>query len=312
MTKDDRIRALQKLGYSLTEAGFLCLVALHGGYFVRRQFCKFAKGNSQWPVTDLEYKILPKGHAGAFWSRGTLLYRLHSRRLYAAIGERGPHRSRGCHRRISVRPKLMQLDYVLANPGKYLETETEKLDFFHRERGIGMDFFPSKNNCLRNGLKVLKYFPDDFPISISDKPVFVYIDGWEKARPSFETYLHRYAGLFSELKHFRVVFVTIKNRRLLEAEAAFGRAFGHSTDRLLNWLRLETHLRAEQYRALDLAKLDELRTLRNEFRYVDYERLMSISRQGGDEAVIRENPFPAPEFVPCRLADKYQFLGIKV
>ena len=42
MTNEDRIRNLQSLGYTQTEANFLVVAALHSGHFVRPQFCAFA------------------------------------------------------------------------------------------------------------------------------------------------------------------------------------------------------------------------------------------------------------------------------
>ena len=41
MTNSDRINVLEQLGYSEREAAFLNLAALHGGYFLRRQYCEF-------------------------------------------------------------------------------------------------------------------------------------------------------------------------------------------------------------------------------------------------------------------------------
>ena len=41
MTNAERIQALQRLGYTEREAAFLCLAALHGGYFLRRQYAQF-------------------------------------------------------------------------------------------------------------------------------------------------------------------------------------------------------------------------------------------------------------------------------
>jgi hypothetical protein len=45
MTDAERINALQALGYNEREAAFLCLAALHSGYFLRRQYHSFASVN---------------------------------------------------------------------------------------------------------------------------------------------------------------------------------------------------------------------------------------------------------------------------
>lgn len=59
-TDSERIRSLMSLGYIKREAGFLLLVALHSGYFVRRQYQGFAGYRKAQPrVEDAAQQRLP-------------------------------------------------------------------------------------------------------------------------------------------------------------------------------------------------------------------------------------------------------------
>jgi hypothetical protein len=219
----------------------------------------------------------------------------------------------------------MAVDYVLAHPGRYLATEAEKHDCFHRELGIGMDCLPVKiYHSHAKASPVRRYFVDKFPISVSEEPLvsFAYIDEGEIATPAFETYSARYARLFMVLDRFRVAFVTIKEQRFLEAQRTFQRFLPYlnpgehkDMDRLLTWLRLENLVRREQYDVVSLGDLEDLRALRKEFQGVGYERLMDIWSQGGEQAVRHnltgKSHFPAstePELVLCHLPHNYAFL----
>ena len=41
MENDERISRIQSFGYNIPEASFLCAAALHGGFFLRRQYAAF-------------------------------------------------------------------------------------------------------------------------------------------------------------------------------------------------------------------------------------------------------------------------------
>ena len=43
MTESERIRNVTALGYTEREARFMCRAALHGGYFVRRQYLTYSQ-----------------------------------------------------------------------------------------------------------------------------------------------------------------------------------------------------------------------------------------------------------------------------
>jgi hypothetical protein len=69
MTREDRIRALEGFGYTRSEAAFLCLAALHSGYFLRRQFRRFAGASRGYRDDLLIEKILSSKHGQVDTSR---------------------------------------------------------------------------------------------------------------------------------------------------------------------------------------------------------------------------------------------------
>ena len=233
ITAEDRIQALRQLGYTQREAGFLCLAALHSGYFLRRQYCRFIGLVSGRPDDNLVEKLLARGHAREIsTTRGTLLYHLCSRSFYRAIGEED-NRHRRPRPQFAIRHKLMAFDYVLDHRGRYLANEEEKIDFFHRQCGIGMDSLPVKAYGSQGSESpALRYFVDKFPISIlsdssSSPPLvsFSYVDEGEIATPAFATFLRQYQRLMTALDRCRVVFVATRDQRVFEARKTFGRIF---------------------------------------------------------------------------------------
>lgn len=167
MTHEDRVQALPERGYTRREAEFLCLAALHSGYFVRRQYCWFVDLSSGWADDKLVRKLLAKRHARKIpTGRGPILHHLCARRFHTAIDEEN-NRHRRPRPYLAIRNKLMALDYVLGNRERYLATEEEKLEYFHRERGISKDLLPGKNNArTRDGSLIRRYFVEKFLRSV--------------------------------------------------------------------------------------------------------------------------------------------------
>src|SRR6266508_1093437 len=145
LTNNDRIKALQQIGYSEPEAGFLCLAALHGGYCLRRQFTHFLGRQDGGTVTQLTQKVLAQGHARtSTWRQNTQLYHLCARSFYGALGE-PDNRNRRPHEWMQVKNKIMGLDFVLAHRDHvYLATEREKVEYFTGTLKIDLTKLPAK------------------------------------------------------------------------------------------------------------------------------------------------------------------------
>ena len=124
------------LGYTPRQAQFLVLVALHGGYFLRRQYVAFTgTPHGQATVRFLAHavrrehvRVLPYGRQGR-------VFHLSARPLYAAIGEEDNRNRRPAEWDAVIR-KLMTLDFVLAHPtARFSATEEEKVALLRERLG---------------------------------------------------------------------------------------------------------------------------------------------------------------------------------
>ena len=139
------VEAIERYGYTPTEARFLYLVATHSGYFTQQQFFRFAGVQRGGMGTRLTAKAMQHGHIRtARLARHTLIYNLFSRPFYESI-EKDNLRNR---RRLSdelIRTRLLILDFVLAHPDHdYLETEHDKVRYFHGELGFPLPLLPHR------------------------------------------------------------------------------------------------------------------------------------------------------------------------
>ena len=68
------INKLQALGYSALQAGFLWLVALHSGVFLRRQYLQFAGISSGKHATEFLKKLVESRHCRTFPLAGRIAF----------------------------------------------------------------------------------------------------------------------------------------------------------------------------------------------------------------------------------------------
>ena len=185
-TPIEYVRAIERYGYTPTEARFLYLVATHSGYFTQQQFFGFAGVNRGGMGTRLTVKAHNHGHIRtARLARHTLIYNLFARPFYESI-EKDNLRNR---RRLSdelIRTRLLILDVVLARPDhQYLETEHEKVRYFHEKLGLPLGLLPHRTyKGTKSQSETQRYFVDRFPIfrghpepgAHHSVPAFVYCD----------------------------------------------------------------------------------------------------------------------------------------
>src|SRR5881397_1909280 len=131
MTTPERIAALQNFGYDADEAHFLCIAALHSGYFLRRQFLAFMRRSRGWRDSLLIDRLKTNQHCRiTMYRQNRMVYHLAAKPLYDALDERD-NRNRRERQPSTIKNKIMGLDFVLDHPQhQYLATEREKLDHF--------------------------------------------------------------------------------------------------------------------------------------------------------------------------------------
>ena len=87
MTFDERVEAVESLGFTARQATFLAIVALHSGYCLRRQYAAFAGVSYGKNVRDFLDALVARQLATRFTIRADRghLYHLHSRALYRVL-----------------------------------------------------------------------------------------------------------------------------------------------------------------------------------------------------------------------------------
>jgi hypothetical protein len=307
LTHAERVDALLPFGYTPREAAFITLAALHGGYFLRRQYAQFVSGQDGGTVSQLIEKTLRLNHARASTYRHKMqLYHLCARPLYEALGQ-ADNRNRRRRAPLSVKNKLMGLDFVLAHrESRFLATEREKLAYFAGDLQIPESCLPAK---LYYGGKsdgrTARYFIDKYPIFLSqnpstgDPPVvsFCFIDEGAATLSHFDTYLAQYARLFASLPEFRLVYVAASPTPFQAAERAFERLTARwqgpnaaSLDpdirRRLEHFEARQQYETKRFHAFDRARLIRFRNEQLEFAGPQQEFLYERWKQSGETAVI--------------------------
>jgi hypothetical protein len=228
-----QIEALTAFGYTISEARFLYIVALHSGYFTARQFLAFVDAKRGYRTHSLAQKLITQGHATMReYRRNGCIYHLYSRRLYAQLGHENL-RNRRRHRLEAIRTRLLALDFILAHQGfQYLETEAEKLAYFCEQLHIEKACLPVK--LYMGGPTsppTLRYFVDKFPLFLSSprpsfSPVvtFSYVDPGLEALTGFVTHLGQYQTLFRELTDFRFIYISSTPAHFEKATELFNSA----------------------------------------------------------------------------------------
>jgi len=228
-----QIEALTAFGYTVSEACFLYIVAMHSGYFTARQFLAFVDAKRGYRTHSLAQKLMTQGHATMReYRRNGCIYHLYSRKLYAQLGHENL-RNRRRHRLEAIRTRLLGLDFILANQGyQYLETEAEKVAYFCDELHIEKACLPVKLYMGGPGSQpTLRYFVDKFPLFMSSpcpvfSPVvtFSYVDPGVETLTGFVTHLVQYQPLFRELAEFRFVYVSGTRAHFEKATELFNSA----------------------------------------------------------------------------------------
>jgi hypothetical protein len=328
MTNEERIFALQSCGYTPRQATFLCTVALHSGYFLRRQYHIFLGQKPGASAERLIQRGLAIGHIRIHGSANrTLIYHLGARSLYEVLGDENNPNQRW-RQPCSVKTKLMGLDFVLAHPQhRYLATDDEKLDFFCSTLGLERDCLFARDYRSRHpeSQTRTRYFVDRFPIFVANaapdhRPVvsFCYVDG-ARAKPSgFETYLEHYRAVFSSLSSFEVVYVAIDPQMFPKAERVFARCLRASlcspdplSARLQEHFRIRELFERHGSRCLDQQRLDCFRDELEEYRGPKFEALYQQWKSEGSPGVCAGTATDqlGRGFRTWRVADQYQLFG---
>lgn len=230
------LAAIQAYGYTRTEAEFLYLVATHSGYFTQGQFLRFARVEKGGVVTRFTAKLLRFRHGRTTrYGYHTLIYNLHSPLIYGPI-DKGKLCTR---RRLSndlIRARLLILDFVLGHlEHQYLETEADKVDYFHRKLHVPLHALPGRiYKGIKSNSNTKRYFVDRFPIfipsgpdplSLSLAPTFVYCDSTKPGLLRYMGHLRTYEHLLNQLPAFNFVYAAANDTKFKRAGKFFAQLF---------------------------------------------------------------------------------------
>jgi hypothetical protein len=251
----DPIPMLENAGYTEQEAAFLCLVAVHSGYFLRRQFSRFVQRDRGGLADKFIQKALHLDHLQVIeCGQARHVYHLTSRPVYQTI-----LRGDSQHRRFKgfgyMQSRLLILDFVLDNlSDTILEDEAAKVDFFAARCGVRSELLP------RGWAGRAVLFPDGYPICVSQdgRPRFTFFEDGSVTLTRFEHYLDQYHFLFSALKTFELVYLSDVEKSFVFARAAFA---AHFTETQIAGVSEQTPLGVEHF--LQYLRAREIHDARN-------------------------------------------------
>jgi hypothetical protein len=209
MTTDERIQAVEPLGFTRRQAGFLVAVMTHSGVCLPRQYAAFAGVAYGHKVNRFFERLVGRGLASAcpsLHNRG-LVYHVQHRGLYAVVGE--PHsRFRRPVPATAIAARLMVLDAVIGAPEvRWLPTAGEKAEHFTEHVGVPVECLPSR--VPRKGDGSSRWlFPDSLPVGIEggERTVIVF-PVTAVSLQDFAPFLRRHRALLASLSSwtFRLV-----------------------------------------------------------------------------------------------------------
>lgn len=239
----DAIDSLKGFGYSEREAAFLYLVAVHSGYFLRRQFNQFVARERGAIATHFLRKAIGLGHVAAMpCAEGRLIYHVADRRLYGLVGLPGSQGRRIKSPSETLR-RLMLLDHVLLHIGRehFVETESAKRDFF------------LQRNARPEAVTRAEEFGHAVPVSYvktEEKLLtrFAFIDEGQRSSAMFARFLKTHGALLRVLPGTEVAYVAATPAPFGQAAHVFERnmplhngvnsACPLGVDHLVNWLEV--------------------------------------------------------------------------
>jgi hypothetical protein len=214
----DPIPVLESVGYTEREAAFLYLVALHSGYFLRRQYGHFIQRGRGAIAAQLLRKAVALGHLQSIaCGQARFVYHLTSKEVYAAIGLAASQ-----HRRLKadaqVKSRLMVLDFVLDHLGdRLLDSVETKLGFFTQTLNLSETLLPHSTG---GGTPL---FPEESPILVGEQQSvrFTFFDEGALSTSGFESFLRRYRAVFAALSAFELLYLADSDYNFERAAKVF-------------------------------------------------------------------------------------------
>lgn len=285
MTFDERVAALEPLGFSQRQTQFLVTVALHSGFCLRRHYTAFAGLKYGAGVRDFLDRLVARRLAR--WSqfrpdRGHV-YHLHNTGIYAAIHQ-DDNRNRRRTSPALIARKLMVLDYVLSEPAAdWYATEQDKVALFTTRFGIAAADLPRRVYVARRYEQpnTARFFIHKLPLFLTGTPPVVsfVVLVTDTTGRVFGQFLEDHLRLLNRLPLWRIVAVAPKDVRGLAPCTATLQQFAHN---------LQTSRAAHEVAALQTYFATRDRVERNDIK--------TLSMKDIEQWHKSRRRFAAPEF----------------
>jgi hypothetical protein len=288
----DPVPVLESVGYTEREAAFLYLVALHSGYFLRRQYGRFIQRERGAIAAQFLRKVVALGHLQSVaCGQARFVYHLTSKEMYSAVGLAASQ-----HRRLKgdaqIKSRLMVLDFVLDHLGdRLLDSSETKRGFFTQTLGLSEALLPSSPGGGGH------LFPEEFPILVGEQQSvrFTFFDEGALSTSGFESFLRRYRAVFAALPGFELEYLADSDHNFERAAKVFAalypeaRALGvtsmtpRGVDHFLDYLRAyENH--ETQRRPVTLRDLAVLREGEHIYITLEHQALCAAWKIGSTSA----------------------------
>jgi hypothetical protein len=288
----DPVPVLESVGYTEREAAFLYLVAVHSGYFLRRQYGRFIQRERGAIAAQFLRKAVALGHLQSIaCGQARFVYHLASKEVYSAIGLAASQ-----HRRLKgdaqIKCRLMVLDFVLDHLGdKLLDSVEAKVGFFTQTLHLSEALLP---HAPGGGTPL---FPNEFPILIGEQHSvrFTFFDEGALSSSGFESFLSRYRAVFAALPGFELLYVADSDHNFERAAKVFAalypeaRALGvtsmtpRGVDHYLEYLRAHKN-NETQKRPITLHDLAILREGEHIYTSLEHQALCAAWQIGSTSA----------------------------
>jgi hypothetical protein len=208
LTPEDRTVALTAFGFTPRQASFLATVIVHAGVCVQRQYATFAGIASGQKVRDFFDELERRRLANAYACTrpGSRIYHVHHKSLYRAIGEPDNRHRRAATLSRAIQ-RLMVLDVVVSQPRlPWLATESEKVNYFLKQRGLTSEELPRLVFKAR-GVQTIRYFPEKLPFAPGghhDELLLVYVATDPEAQ-GLRAFLDRHRTLLQRLQRWTLL-----------------------------------------------------------------------------------------------------------
>jgi hypothetical protein len=267
------IDALVALGYNDLEARFVYLVATHSGFFTLEQFNDFVGSVKGRPALRFTQKLVQRKHARATeFAHRTRVFEIYSRRIYGQIGRENLRNRRRLSNEL-IHDRLLVLDFVLGHrESVFLETEADKVKFFHQTLGIPLTLLPGRIfRGLESNVTTVRHFVDRSPISLiagfppvsAPRVTFGYCDREERDLTGFTSHLKHYEGLLRRLPAFDFIYACPGSYKFSRAKGIFYRLFdledSTNIEKTVRYFELRRLWDEKRYNLVDRAGRDLLR-----------------------------------------------------